>query len=249
MPGSPDLLFEMHAGLPRQGPGDDETTREAYEKVAPLLPDRPRILDIGCGTGAQTVELARCSGGDITAVDIHQPFLDELRARADDAGSLDRITTISRSVFDLEFEDGTFDLIWSEGAIFILGFERGLREWSRLVKASGCLVVSELTWLKANPPDEPRLFMEKEGAVVRTVDENFAAARALGYEAVGSLVAPEYGWRVNYYRHLEERFGPLKEKYSGDPDAIEQLDNASEEIRLHERYSDYYGYVFYILAR
>ncbi len=105
------FLFTMHEGLPRQGPGSNECTRKAFSMLKDL-PDRPEILDIGCGSGMQTIELARiCPDCHITAVDIHQPYLDDLARKAAAAGVGDRITTVRASMDDLPFEDASFDVL------------------------------------------------------------------------------------------------------------------------------------------
>jgi len=124
---SPEKLFyHIFESLPRQGPGCREATRKAFLQL-PALPDDAAILNIGCGSGAQTRDLAALTSGTITAVDNHQPFLDALASRANMDGLHGRVTTVCASMDKLPFEPGQFDLIWSEGAIFIMGFEQGLR--------------------------------------------------------------------------------------------------------------------------
>jgi SAM-dependent methyltransferase len=137
-----DLFYRIFESLFRQGPGCREATHKAFLHLPPL-PDDAAILDIGCGSGAQTRNLAAVTSGTITAVDNHQPFLDAIAAWADQNGLQGRIRTIRASMDNLPFEPGQFDLIWSEGAIFIMGFEQGLTAWRQLVKRGGCLVVSD----------------------------------------------------------------------------------------------------------
>lgn len=116
------LFWELHSGLPREGAGDDEAT----EHMLSLLPQRrySRILDAGCGPGAQTLCLARNLDGEITAVDTHQPFLDVLADQAQSTASNIAFRTANASMDSLPFEGASFDLIWSEGAIYCIGFER-----------------------------------------------------------------------------------------------------------------------------
>ena len=131
----PPIFFEIHTDLPREGPGKDKYTRQAFEMLPRL--DRPRIQDIGCGPGQQTMELARLSGGEVIALDMHQPYLEVLRAKISEAGLSERIKTVKGSMFDLQFQKESFDIIWAEGSIYIIGFKRGLREWRRLLKPYG----------------------------------------------------------------------------------------------------------------
>ena len=151
------IFFELHQDLPREGPGDNPSTRKALALLVDL-PPRPLILDIGCGPGMQTVELARCTNGKIIAIDTHQPFLEKLKQRAQAEGLSDKITTINMSMFALDFEAKSFDAIWSEGAIYIMGFEQGLRACQPLLKPGGYVAVSEICWLRPQPPSEVQTF-------------------------------------------------------------------------------------------
>ncbi len=109
-----NFLFELHTDLPRAGPGNNESTRKAF-KMLKDLPPCPHILDIGCGPGMQTIELARISGGEIVALDIYQPFLDRIMKNARDQEVADKIKTINKSMFDMKIEKKSFDIIWAEG--------------------------------------------------------------------------------------------------------------------------------------
>src|SRR5512143_1497178 len=127
------VFFEIHSGLPREGPGDEASTLRALRLIRDL-PAAPEILDVGCGPGAQTLVLAGATKGFVTAVDNHAPFLDELRGRASRAGLAERVRAVEASMFELPFEDAAFDLIWSEGAIYQMGFDHGLRSWRRFLR-------------------------------------------------------------------------------------------------------------------
>ena len=127
----PKFFWKLHNGLPREGPGDNESTKKAYQMLE-ALPKNPRILDIGCGPGMQTIELAKLSNGRIDALDNHQPFLEQLKRRAEEEGLSEKINAVNGDMFALEYDENSFDLIWCEGAIFVIGFEKGLREWKKL---------------------------------------------------------------------------------------------------------------------
>ncbi|NCC34652.1 MAG: class I SAM-dependent methyltransferase [Chloroflexia bacterium] len=145
-----DVFWKIHRDLPREAPGSDAATMQALAML-PDLPPNARILDVGCGPGAQTLALAKATQGHITAVDTYQPFLDELACRAAIAGVGEQITPVQASMLELPFEE-PFDLIWSEGAIYIMGFAEGLTAWRRHLKPGGSIVVSDLSWLQPDPP-------------------------------------------------------------------------------------------------
>lgn len=242
-----ELFWKIHSHLPREGPGSDASTLRAFSML-PNLPAQPRILDIGCGPGAQTVVLARVSHADIIAIDTHQPFLDDLAVRAAQAGVSERIHLLKASMFELEFEK-PFDLIWSEGAIYIMGFETGLREWRRLLKPSGYIAVTEISWLKPNPPETVRDFWEREYPGMGSVEENLKRMASAGYHEVGHFILPENDWWDNYYHPLVERIHTLREQYRHDELSQQSLDAEQLEIELYRKYSEWYGYVFYLGQR
>src|SRR5467141_2730368 len=165
------IFRELTEGLPRQAPGSASATLRALGLVRGL-PVSPKILDVGCGPGAQTIELARATNGEIVAVDIRQRFLDELTERARDAGVLPQITTVNVSMFDMDFPADSFDLIWSEGAIYIAGFASGLSAWRRFLKPGGWIEVSELAWLVPNPPADAAVFWARNYPAMNSIERN-----------------------------------------------------------------------------
>jgi ubiquinone/menaquinone biosynthesis C-methylase UbiE len=116
-------------------------TRRAFRMLPKL--DKPLILDIGCGSGMPTMELARLSDGEIVGLDIDQSLLDVLRRNIEKAGLSDRVKVINCSFFDMEFPDGGFDIIWAEGSINVIGFKRGLQQWKRFLKPNGFMVAHD----------------------------------------------------------------------------------------------------------
>jgi SAM-dependent methyltransferase len=242
------MFYELHSGLPREGPGDDATTRRALA-AAGSLPAKPDVLDIGCGPGAQTLVLARETGGRVTAVDAHQPFLDELSRRARAAGLSDAIVTVRASMTDLPFAPESFDLIWSEGAIYVMGFAAGLGAWRRFLRPGAVLVVSELTWLTETPPEPARAFWEDAYPGLQTMDDNRADFASCGYERIGEIALPRESWFPEYLDPLERRMDALAAQRPDD-DALQRFLAAERvEIDIVRRYGDSFGYVFYIMRR
>ena len=138
------MIADFFRELDRQGPGGVEQTLRALE----FVPDRPgmRIADIGCGTGGQTITIARNRDCTITAVDLLPELLEEFRTRIKKAGLENRVTAIQGSMDALPFSPGEFDVIWAEGSIYNIGFERGLREWRQYLKPLAHFALPEHCW-------------------------------------------------------------------------------------------------------
>lgn len=243
------LFFELHSGLPREGPGDDASTRRAIRIVEPYLPERPAVLDIGCGPGSQTLVISdTLPGCSITAIDLHYPFLEELARRAKAAGMSDRIAPQAGDMRRMDFATSSFDLIWSEGAIWITGFVNGLNEWKRLLKAGGCMVVSELTWVTDKPhPEEYEFWTAAYPGIVHD-GENRAAIVASGLELLSAFRLPRESWFSEYLRPLDERAQKLLEVYRQNPEAIAWIMQERREIEIARRYSGF-AYMFYVMRK
>ncbi len=243
-----EIFFEIHRDLSREAPGSDACTARALA-MTPPLPRDPHLLDIGCGPGAQTLVLAKQTGGHVTAIDTHQPFLDDLKQRAERAHLASRIRPQYGDMTALDFEEASFDLIWSEGAIYIMGFREGLQAWHRFLKPGGALAVSELTWLVDAPPDEARRFWQAAYPAMKHIEENIAILQQAGYTYLNHFTLPESAWWDAYYTPIERRIATLRRKYRDDAEATSVLDQEQVEIDLYRRFSSSYGYVFYIMQR
>ena len=240
------VFFELHSQLPREGPGNDDATAKAFS-LLPSLPPQAQILDVGCGPGMQTVQLAKLTDGHITAVDLHTPYLDQLRRSLAAAGLNDRVTCRQADMADLPFAPGSFDLIWAEGAAYILEFANALRKWRSLLKPTGYLVATELSWIRPEPPQPVVDFWRAAYPNLQSVEANLTAIKTAGYLPLAHLLLPETAWWQHYYTPLEARLPVLEQKYAGHPEALPVLASHRQEIELFRQYSAYYGYVFYIL--
>ncbi|MCE5338895.1 MAG: class I SAM-dependent methyltransferase [Methanomicrobiaceae archaeon] len=243
------FIFTIFEGLPRQGPGSNDCTRKAFSMLADI-PPQPEILDIGCGSGMQTVELARISPGcRITAVDIHQPYLDGLARRAASAGVEERITTLRASMDSLPFPDASFDVLWAEGSIFVVGFAEGLASWRRLLSPGGYLCLTEAVWFTASPSPEAAAFWNECYPAIKTVPENRAVIEGAGYEVVATFPLPASAWWDDYYTPLDKQLDGLRTATAGDPDAEAQIEFAEREIAVYRKHAGEYGYEFFVLRK
>ena len=238
------IFFEIHEGNPQEGPGDFESTRRAYSVIKDLSPE-PHILDVGCGPGRQTIDLCRLSGGRIVAVDFYKPYIDTLQRRSEVLGFNRQITALQGQMENLQFAPQTFDLIWSEGAVYNIGFKTGLELWRPLLKTAGYMAVTEIAWLRPGIPDELKTFWQAAYPPIQDIESNIKDLQAAGYRPVEHFTLPESAW-WDYYRPIEKRVKQLQEKYRNNPAALKVLDAEIQEMDLYRRYSDYYGYVFFI---
>jgi SAM-dependent methyltransferase len=241
------FFMEVHQDLPREGPGSFASTQKAFSMLSGL-PQTPRILDIGCGPGQQTLDLLRLTRGTIVAIDNHLPYINKLIMRSQAEGFAERIDARCQDMFDLDFGREGFDLIWAEGAIYILGFERGLSEWKRWLNHPGYMAVTELTWLTSKPSPEIQNFWQANYPAMQTIEENLQTIKRAGYETIGYFCLPESDWWDDYYTPLESRVHLLQEKYAAQPEALEILRSEQQEIDLYRKYSHEYGYVFYVVS-
>lgn len=244
-----DLLIDLHRDGDRQGPGGDEETRLAITLSGLATGKRLSIADIGCGTGASTRLLASVLDATITAVDFLPTFLEALESTARHMRFDDRIQTLEASMDALPFEADSLDAIWSEGAIYNIGFADGVRNWRRFLKSGGVLAVSELTWLTRERPAELDEHWRQEYPEVDTASAKIRILEDAGYSPLGWFALPPHCWLDNYYRPMQARFPAFLSRH-GESDAVKAIVAAeAREIELYERYSDFVSYGFYVAKR
>jgi SAM-dependent methyltransferase len=243
------LLIDLHRSNFRQGPGGEAETKQAL-MLAGLDISRPlKIVDIGCGTGASTIQLAKELDAEITAVDFLPEFLEELQARATDHGVANKITTLSCSMDALPFADEEFDVIWSEGAIYNMGFEAGVSAWRRFLKPGGKLIVSEITWLTADRPSELQTHWNTEYPEIDIASAKIGILERHGYIPEGYFCLPTSCWIDNYYRPMQDGFDAFLERNGGSDQAREIIECEKAEIALYEKCRDHYSYGVYITKK
>lgn len=219
-----DILKEIHKDLFREN--FNKYTRKAFQMLPEM--DKPRILDIGCGSGAPTMELASLSNGQIIGLDVDQSSLDELNKKIEKVGLSDRVRTVKCSMFEIDFANESFDIIWAEGSISTIGFKSGLMEWRRFLKTNGFLVVHD---------------------GIENITDKLKQIPGCGYVLLGHFLLPEDVWCTKYYEPLEKRINELRTKYSGNHEALKILDEEQQEIDMFKKNPEKYGSVFFVMQK
>lgn len=239
------LICEYYASIERQGPGSPEATRKALSFVNNLN-EKSLIADLGCGTGGQTMELARNTPGSITGIDLFPDFIELFNQQAIRLKFQHRVTGEVGSMDQLRFNRNELDLIWSEGAIYNIGFERGLNEWRNYLKPGGYIAVTEISWFTDERPDEITAFWNDAYAETDTIPNKMAVMQKAGYIPVASFILPEYCWTENFYKPQIQAQELFLSRHKGNHTAEELVANQRHEAELYNRFKDWYGYVFYI---
>ena len=195
-----------------------------------MLPamDSPCILDIGCGSGVPAIELAKLSNGRITAVDIDQMKLDLLSLKLIENNLQGRIKILKRSIWDLNFDSCSFDVIWAEGSINFIGFERGLKEWRRFIKSHGYLVVHD-----------DRCDLENKLKIIKVCR----------YDLKTHFSLTKNIWWKEYYEPLERKIRELSARSGNDSKALESLRTEQEEIDMYKKNPGRFESVFFIMQK
>jgi SAM-dependent methyltransferase len=240
-----NLICEYYSHFERQGPGSPEATLKALSFIDNISEDS-RIADIGCGTGGQTIVMAEHIPGMITGIDLFPKFIELFNQNARERNILHRVKGIVGTMENLPFEEEELDLIWSEGAIYNIGFERGLKEWRKFLKTGGFLAVSEASWFTAQRPAEIESFWNDAYPQIDTIPNKLAILQDAGYIPVASFILPENCWIDNYYTPqvaVQEAFLKL---HTGNSSVRDFIMTEQHEAALYQKYKEFYGYVFYI---
>jgi ubiquinone/menaquinone biosynthesis C-methylase UbiE len=241
-----EVFYEAFSNLPRQGPGDVCISLDALKSI-PFSNKEIRMADIGCGTGFQTLYMAQHIKGSILAVDNYQPYLDELKQKADDAG-LGSVVSVQLGDMDaLELPVSYFDVLWSEGAIYITGIKNGLQNWRKFLKPQGYIVFSDICWLKPNPPAELTDFWNIEVPGMMNDIEIRQLIKENDYTLTNEFLLPASSWVNNFYYPLSLNVARLRIKYQHEPGKLEVVESVQREIDIFDKYSDFYSYKFFVV--
>jgi cyclopropane fatty-acyl-phospholipid synthase-like methyltransferase len=234
-----ETLLEIYRHTPRQGPGSEESTKKALS-LLPCLTATETILDIGCGSGGQTRTLWQNTEAKIVATDIFPENIAKVAKQAKADGVSGRVTAIAKDMTALDFEDKSFDRIWSEGAIYIIGFMEGLKAWRRLLKDGGIIAITEIKWFKSEASDECRTFWEAAYAQMGSISDKQEILKQSGYENIGHFVLPASDWN-GYYAPLKSRLSTFRGAFAGNADKLPVIEEIEYEIALYDKYREYYS--------
>ena len=243
------LLLSLHRGGRRQGPGGDAETRRALKLAGLERNRRLKVADLGCGTGASTLVLAKGLNADITAVDFLDGFLAELRERAKTEGVAECITLLNCSINELPFDEQEFDVIWSEGAIYNIGFRHGVSSWKRYLKPGGKLVVSDITWITDDRPSEIEEYWKAEFPEIDTTPSKIRTLMQSGYRYIDHFILAPNCWLQNFYDPLSARFEDFLSESKHSDAARKIVEQHEDEILMYRTFQDYFSYGVYVAEK
>ena len=244
-----ELIIDLHKKSQRQGPGSEKETLLALNLINLQQDGDMKLADIGCGSGGQTITLAQNFKGNITAVDLFPEVLDELKETSKKLRLQDRIKTLEASMDNLPFSAEEFDVIWSEGAIYNMGFATGIQNWKKFLKTGGHFALSEITWTTNSRPQEIEDFWNGEYPDINTAANKIKILESNGFTLVGYFTLSEESWMENYYQPLESQFEPFLERNKNSFLAKKIVRDYISETELYMKYKEYYSYGFYIAKK
>ena len=190
--------------------------------------------------------LAQHTPGHITGLDLFPDFINIFNHNAKELNLQKRVEGIIGSMDKLPFKKEELDLIWSEGAIYNIGFQKGLNEWRKYLKTGGYIAVSEVSWFTDERPNEINNFWMDAYPEIDTIPNKILQMQKAGYIPVACFILPENCWTENFYAPQVEAQKDFLQKYTGNKAAEEFIANQRHETQLYYKYKEFYGYVFYI---
>ncbi|MDZ4058815.1 MAG: class I SAM-dependent methyltransferase [Bacteroidales bacterium] len=255
------VIIDFFRYMSRQGPGSEEITRRALSFIEwpadfeaagsgqKSSTAQLRIADLGCGTGGQSITLALNTSAHITSYDNSEEMIETLQQRVSELGLQERIEGVVASMDNIPFDGREFDVIWAEGSIYNIGFERGLNLWREYLKDGGYVAVSDMVWLRDNRAAEIERYLNENVPEVETPSFKMRQIEEAGYVTVASFVLPECCWTDNYFRPMTALFDDFLQRHGHSEMAINFVKSMSEERDMYQKYSEYYGYMFFVAKK
>jgi ubiquinone/menaquinone biosynthesis C-methylase UbiE len=241
------IIYEYFSNTDRQGPGNTKETLKALSFIDGLT-EKSKIADIGCGTGGQTMTLGQNTPCEIIGIDVWQNFINKFNQNSLNQNLQNRVKGIVGNMESLPFQEEELDLIWSEGSIYNIGFERGLNEWRKFLKMGGYIAITENTWFSEERPDEIQEFWQKTYPEIDTIPNKVAQMQKAGYLPIATYMLPETIW-TDYYTKQALNIDSFIKKHKDNKKVEEFASSQRYEAELYNKYKAYYGYMFYIGKR
>jgi len=239
------LICDYFGRLQRQGPGSSESTIRALSFIDNHS-NELEIADLACGTGGQTITLAQNTNWKITGLDVSLDFIEKFNRNAEKLCFQNRVKGIVGSMDDLPFPKEHFDVIWSEGAIANIGFQKGLNYWNSFLKNDGYIAVTYESWFTDERPAEIEKFWVDAVPEIDTIGNNISILQKAGYKLIAAFTLPEKCWTDTYFNPQKAIQKPFLDANAGNKAAEDFVDYMEHEAELYSKYKQYYGYVFYI---
>jgi ubiquinone/menaquinone biosynthesis C-methylase UbiE len=213
------------------------------------LPASGPVLDMGGGVGGQTLHLADLMSGNIVAIDSYAPAIGRLARTVAERGLADRVQPVVGDMAQPDFSPESFDLVWSEGALYFIGIEKALVDCRSLLRSGGYLAFTNAVWRKENPPAQVQASLDDDCPAMGTADDLLVTIERSGFDLVGHFALPDEVWWDDFYTPMRARINELRDTYGTDAEALALLDQIWRETEMHEEYSEYYAYGFFVARR
>ncbi|MDP3437108.1 MAG: class I SAM-dependent methyltransferase [Bacteroidales bacterium] len=255
------MVIDFFRQIERQGPGSEEITCRALSFIegatgigaADAGPASStaqwRIADMGCGTGGQSITLALNTSAHITSYDNSEEMIETLQQRVAERGLQQRISGVVASMDQIPFDGREFDVIWAEGSIYNIGFERGLNLWREYLRDGGYIAVSDMVWLRDKRPAEIERYLNQNVPQMESPSFKLRQIEEAGYTPVANFVLPHNCWVENYYEPVSALFREYLQRHGNSEEAVNFVECMREEIDMYNRYKEYFGYVFFIAKK
>jgi cyclopropane fatty-acyl-phospholipid synthase-like methyltransferase len=197
-------------------------TRAAFASLPKM--ERPRVLELGCGSGAVTIELAGLTDGEIIAIDIDESLLNRLNEKLARTNITGRVTARRMDLLQNDFPEGYFDIVWEEGVVHVIGFRESFEACHRILRIGGYFVL---------------------GQAIKAMDKHQELITRCGFKLVRRLDWTEGCWWTEYYQPLETLIEEARAGKNG-LHFLKDIDVIEAEIRMvkaHPRESDCAHYV------
>jgi SAM-dependent methyltransferase len=241
------LFSEVFTHLPRQGPGNRACVARAISFCSDL-PESPRILDLGCGVGQQTMHLVEMTNGSIVAIDIHGPNIARLEAAVKERNLHDRVRPLLRDFTNHGQDPGSFHLVWSEGALYNIGIETAMPMCRDLLVPGGYVAFTDAVWRTGDPPAEV-VQSFSDYPTMGSVPDVLTKIQRAGLSVMGHFTLPDEAWWDDFYTPMELQIEELRAKYVGDAESMLILDQIAAEPKMHRNHSQSYAYEFFVAQR